>query len=157
MLIYVVSHSVVQVSHRICCEWIVQKISQKNTVLLGCFIDVHPTSWIELLMHVSWDITLVYLFGTLCFVALCYVDVDHSVNNRPVKRLASVTRLPSAFYIVPHAGWNYGIVTPFLSASLYFSKRGAYWDRLCRDVVGWSLVGWLSRACTVAKRCILGL
>jgi len=29
----------------------------------------------------------------------------------------------------------------FLSASLYFSKRGAYWDRLCRDVVGrWSLV-----------------
>ena len=28
--------------------------------------------------------------------------------------------------------------------SLYFSKRGAYWDRLCRDVVdSWSLVGWL--------------
>ena len=26
-----------------------------------------------------------------------------------------------------------------LSASLYVSKRGAYWDRLCRDVV-WSLV-----------------
>jgi len=24
-------------------------------------------------------------------------------------------------------------------------------------VVNWSLVGWLSRACTVAKRCILGL
>ena len=50
----------------------------------------------------------------------------------------------------------------FLSASLYVSKRGAYWDRLCRDVVGrwlvgrW-LVGWSSRACTVAKRCILGL
>ena len=37
-------------------------------------------------------------------------------------------------------------VSPFLSASLYVSKRGAYWDRLCRDVVGWlvgwSLVGW---------------
>jgi len=32
----------------------------------------------------------------------------------------------------------------FLSASLYFSKRGAYWDRLCRDVVG----RWLSRVCT---------
>ena len=32
----------------------------------------------------------------------------------------------------------------FMSTSLYFSKRGAYWDRLCRDVVGrWSLVGWL--------------
>jgi len=51
----------------------------------------------------------------------------------------------------------------FLSASLYVSKRGAYWDRLCRDVVGrwlvsWLVVGrWLSRAYTVAKRCILGL
>jgi len=44
----------------------------------------------------------------------------------------------------------------FLSALLYVSKRGAYWDRLCRDVVG-RLVRWLSRACTVAKRCILGL
>ena len=46
----------------------------------------------------------------------------------------------------------------FLSTSLYVSKRGAYWDRLCRDVVGRWLVGrWLSRACTVSKRCILGL
>jgi len=43
-----------------------------------------------------------------------------------------------------------GKFSVFLSASLYFSTRGAYWDRLCRDVVGW-----LSRACTVAKRCIL--
>ena len=35
----------------------------------------------------------------------------------------------------------------FLSVSLYFSKRGAYWDRLCRDVVGrWSLVGCHARA-----------
>ena len=34
-----------------------------------------------------------------------------------------------------------------LSASLYFSKRGAYWDRLCRDVVGrWSLVCCHARA-----------
>ena len=31
----------------------------------------------------------------------------------------------------------------FLSASLYVSKRGAYRDRLCRDVVGRWLVGWL--------------
>jgi len=29
----------------------------------------------------------------------------------------------------------------FLSASLYISKRGAYWDRLCRNVVGRWLVG----------------
>jgi len=51
---------------------------------------------------------------------------------------------------------TYNQVSCFLSASLYVSKRGAYWDRLCRDVVGRWLVGrWLSRACTVAKRCIL--
>jgi len=37
--------------------------------------------------------------------------------------------------------WRY-----FLSASLYFSKRGAYWDRLCRDVVGRWLVGCYARA-----------
>ena len=36
----------------------------------------------------------------------------------------------------------------FLSASLYVSKRCAYWDRLCRDVVGrWSLVGWSLVGC----------
>jgi len=28
----------------------------------------------------------------------------------------------------------------FLSASLYFSKRGTYWDRLCRDVICWLVV-----------------
>ena len=39
---------------------------------------------------------------------------DHSVNNKPVKRLSSVARLPPAFYSGPHAGWYYGIVTPFL-------------------------------------------
>ena len=51
-----------------------------------------------------------------------------------------------------HAGTYVPRLILGLSASIYFSKRGAYWDRLCRDVVGW-----LSRACTVAKRCILGL
>jgi len=65
-------------------------------------------------------------------------------------------------------GWNFGLGRDlcflsslysvyFLSASLYVSKRGAYWDRLCRD---WSLVGWLVVGCharALAKRCILGL
>jgi len=37
-----------------------------------------------------------------------------SVNTRPVKRLTLVVRLPPAFYIGPHAGWNYGIVKTFL-------------------------------------------
>ena len=38
---------------------------------------------------------------------------------------------------------NFFKSTVFLSASLYVSKRGAYWDRLCRDVVGRWLVDWL--------------
>jgi len=69
----------------------------------------------------------------------------------------------SAFVMfASHNNFRHFISAQFLSASLYVSKRGAYWDRLCRDVVGWLvgrwLVGrWLSRACTVAKRCILGL
>ena len=37
------------------------------------------------------------------------------------------------------------------------SKRVTSWDRLCRDVVGWLVVGWSSRTCTVARQCILGL
>ena len=42
-----------------------------------------------------------------------------SVNNRPVKRLTMVTRLPTAFYTVPYAGWNYGIVTPFSQLKIW--------------------------------------
>jgi len=42
------------------------------------------------------------------------VMLCHNVNYRLVKRLPLVARLPPAFHIGPHAGWNYGIVTPFL-------------------------------------------
>jgi len=39
------------------------------------------------------------------------------------------------------------VTISFLSASLYVSKRGAYGDRLCRDVVGrWLVVGCHARA-----------
>jgi len=41
-----------------------------------------------------------------------------SVNNRPVKQLPLVARLPPAFYIVPYAAWNYGILTPFYNSKL---------------------------------------
>ena len=43
-------------------------------------------------------------------------------------------------------GVNLMSLTFLLSASLYVSKRGAYWDRLCRDVVGWLVVGCHARA-----------
>ena len=36
--------------------------------------------------------------------------------------------------------WRGHYIHSFLSASLYFSKWVAYWDRLCRDVVGRWLV-----------------
>ena len=69
--------------------------------------------------------------------------LTHDPKVNPVK---SLTHGPLNL----HQNW---FIHSFLSASLYVSKRGAYWDRLCRDIVG----RWLSRACTVAKRCILGL
>ena len=71
-----------------------------------------------------------------------------------------VSQFSILILVLPHI---HLIILILLSASLYVSKRGAYSDRLCRDVVGRWLVGrlvvgrWLSRACTVAKRCILGL
>jgi len=43
---------------------------------------------------------------------------DDSVNNRPVKRLPLVARLSPSFYIGPHAGLNYGIVTQFYNLKL---------------------------------------
>ena len=47
------------------------------------------------------------------------------------------------------------LVRVFLSASLYFKVKEALIEIGC--VVTSLVVGWLSRACTVAKRCILGL
>jgi len=42
------------------------------------------------------------------------VGILYSVNNRPVKSLPLSPMLSAAFYIVPYAGWNYGIVMTFL-------------------------------------------
>ena len=48
------------------------------------------------------------------------------------------------------------VILYFLSASLYFSKRGAYWDRLCRDVVGrWLVVTRVHCGQTVHPRLIV--
>ena len=49
----------------------------------------------------------------------------------------------STFLYVPF----FVFVSVFLSASLNVSKRGTYWDRLCRDVVGWFVVGWFVVGC----------
>jgi len=47
------------------------------------------------------------------------------------------------------------LMTSFLSASLYVSKRGAYWDRLCRDVVGLLVVTRMHCGQTVHPRPIV--
>ena len=60
----------------------------------------------------------------------CYNLKQHSFINIKTK----FSKYCAHFYVI------------FLSASLYFSKRGAYWDRLCRDVVGRWLVGCHARA-----------
>jgi len=46
-------------------------------------------------------------------------------RQNETKRLALVARLPPAFYIVPHAGWNHGIVTPFYNSK--FRRRLKCW------------------------------
>jgi len=104
-----------------------------------------------------------HLFHATCLQAMEEFTVERTQHICPVCRSHYQTKLVGTWL---HAGcWVAHLqVAPqkksrhlfwlltFLSASLYFSKRDAYWDRLCRDVVDW-----LSRACTVAKRCILGL
>ena len=107
---------------------------------------------------------------SMCFAVIFCVDVALNVPELHVRMLFSTQfwscdqhSLPVIHYL--HSGadviWCVALTCVFfsvlLSASLYVSKRGAYWDRLCRDVVGRWLVGWLSHVCTVAKRCILGL
>ena len=47
------------------------------------------------------------------------------------------------------------LILLLLSASLYVSKRGAYWDRLCRDVVGWLVVTRVHCGQTVRPRPIV--
>ena len=82
-----------------------------------------------------------------------YVDLRNATNIVELERFNDDGILS---WYMTYTTYIYRLLC-FLNASLYVSKRGAYWDRLCRDVVGRWLVGWLSRACTVAKRCILGL
>ena len=104
-------------------------------------------------------IVLVNVFRILCFMSL--TDKSNPVNICHTLATDMIWCDQQSFaHTAPRVLKSLLIQSPtiwislhqFLSASLYFSKRGAYWDRLCRDVVGW-----LSRACTVAKRCILGL
>jgi len=78
----------------------------------------------------------------------------YSTRWHRTRRFIALWKLTDSIHVEVFCRTVYHRFSSFLSASLYFIKIGAYLyrPRLCRDVVGW-----LSRACTVAKRCILGL
>jgi len=63
-------------------------------------------------------------------VVLGTVALRHRQNQLRLVPVLTVTQ-PATTNVLRHQ-----IFIRLLSASLYFSKRGAYWDRLCRDVVG---------------------
>jgi len=78
---------------------------------------------------------------------------QHRWTDFPRQRSASTVQAPwlpglpcRPGGMLNHSNWLHSrnVWNRFLSASLHFSKRCAYWDRLCRDVVGRWLVGrWL--------------
>jgi len=104
----------------------------------------------------------VYIGSVLGVVSPCCVSRQSTVlshhNVHTSSAACSHRRAGCRIHVYPQAvsfaagwmlyGWKTGNsyhtshLTPhiLLSASLYFSKRGAYWDRLCRDVVGWLVV-----------------
>ena len=73
-------------------------------------------------------IKCISVFFTLDNKILCLLQLYVSENN------TTVTYVNLTYFLII-APYKY-----FLSASLCCSKRGAYWDRLCRDVVGWLVV-----------------
>ena len=79
--------------------------------------------------------------------ATCWTADRGWITVSSVDGCVSATYVVTAFHT--HIQWDHdrlGKRAVLLSASLYVSKRGAYWDRLCRDVVGWLVVGCHARA-----------
>jgi len=92
--------------------------------------------------------------GRLCYLFCWYVCLsismqDYCKSNQPIslkhgviiRRISRKNGLTLGRDLVPDMDSG-----SFLSASLSVSKRGAYWDRLCHDVVGWLVFGCHARA-----------
>ena len=83
----------------------------------------------------------------------------HSQHRRPFlyvhpdisTHISVITAVFQDYQCAPYAS----LTLSLLSASLYVSKRGAYWDRLCRDVVGWLVVTRMHCGQTVHPRPIV--
>jgi len=104
--------------------------------------------------HVSTNVCrfiLIFHQMALIFPRVPMVFVLSSFEYSPIKWKYSVPAFPKWRHFLSSrvsvsANCKQSITVWFLSASLYVSKRGAYWDRLCRDVVGRWLVGCHARA-----------
>ena len=86
-----------------------------------------------------------YSHNFLNYLAFTYGTLFCSEVKQRKWHIFNVTVIASRQHYTEHhrqGRWSMDSMTVFLSASLYVSKRGAYWDRLCRDVVGrWLVVG----------------
>jgi len=147
-----------------------KRVTVQRHILMRCIRSCHDirislrTEWLSCLRTQSqctcprWK-----CHSTIRTTTPSTTHTQHTRNDKPTLILLQCrTHVLTASALQHSSPTSYASTTPdwhtdayvldFFSASLYFSKRGAYWDRLCRDVVGW-----LSCTCTVAKRCILGL
>jgi len=109
----------------------------------ACLLFVYPVCWVaskmeRLAMTKWWKWHYSYVVSELAWSFSFYRATRRAYAQSGLCR-GKMSLRPS------HAGIpskRLYISPQFLSASLYVSKRGAYWDRLCRDVVGRWLVGW---------------
>ena len=86
------------------------------------------------------------------FVARIYFFTNSTskISHQFVVKLTKTVTITDALCYSSIVDFLCTHLSQLLSTSLYFSKRGAYWDRLCRDVVGrWLVVTRVHRGQTV--------
>ena len=127
---------------------VAQRISMRTGMLL-CLIAV------VLNVGSRTDIKDVLSFYYFVFfninIFTCYMDfVENLILFQMVQKLWKSVNIWQSWQ-----SYHWLCDVRFLSASLYVSKRGAYWDRLCRDVVGWLVVTHVHCGQTVHPRPIV--
>ena len=118
----------------------------------------HVRWWYSVLQLLSnfWNSTIARLSSCIDYLAKSYASLRLQLNPSKTEFIwfgsrTNLLKIPSSTGVgcVIPAGASPGQTKNeaqgtwkwrFLSASLYFSKRGAYWDRLCREWRRWSLV-----------------
>jgi len=135
------------------CSWVSHLVSVCVPVLNNCDMD-NATYSVQLsvpffckmpsfLFLPSWK------WATLCSKWVLTKPALRLKVSRKNSKWVEILQLKSLAGLMADASFStplgqVALKLLLLSASLYVSKRGAYWDRLCRDVVGWLVVGrWL--------------